>query len=71
MHIADSLNCTAETNTTLQSNYAPIKMLEKILHRIDPEPAFTWHHAVGSVLTGQWPMPVGWLNSLSPCNIQN
>ena len=25
IHIADSLHCTAETNTTLQSNYTPIK----------------------------------------------
>ena len=25
IHIADLLNCTAETNTTLQSNYTPIK----------------------------------------------
>ena len=25
IHIADSLRCTAETNTTLQSNYTPIK----------------------------------------------
>ena len=24
-HIADSLSCTAETNTTLSSNYTPIK----------------------------------------------
>ena len=26
IHIADSLCYTAETNTTLQSNYTPIKM---------------------------------------------
>ena len=25
IHIADSLYCAAETNTTLQSNYTPIK----------------------------------------------
>ena len=25
IHIADSLFCTAETNTTLESNYSPIK----------------------------------------------
>lgn len=25
IHIADSFNCTAESNTTLQSNYMPIK----------------------------------------------
>ena len=25
MHMADSCCCTAETNTTLQSNYSPIK----------------------------------------------
>ena len=25
-HIADSLCCIAETNTTLQSNYTPIKI---------------------------------------------
>ena len=25
IHIADSLHCTAETNTTLYSNYTPIK----------------------------------------------
>ena len=25
IHIADSFNCTAETNATLQSNYMPIK----------------------------------------------
>jgi len=24
IHIADSLHCTTETNTTLQSNYTPI-----------------------------------------------
>ena len=24
IHVADSLYCTAETNTTLQSNYTPI-----------------------------------------------
>ena len=31
-HVADSLCCTAETNTTLQSNYIPIfkKRLSKI-----------------------------------------
>ena len=28
-HIADSLCYTAETNTTLQSNYTPIKILKK------------------------------------------
>ena len=27
IHIADSLCCTAETNTTLQSNYTPIKKM--------------------------------------------
>ena len=26
IHIADSLCCTAETNTTLQSNYTPLKI---------------------------------------------
>ena len=26
IHIADSLCCTAETNTTLYSNYTPIKI---------------------------------------------
>ena len=30
MRMADSLCCTAETNTTLWSNYTPIKMLKKI-----------------------------------------
>ena len=25
IHIADSLHCTAETNSTLKSNYPPIK----------------------------------------------
>ena len=25
IHIADSLHCTAEANTTLQSNYTPIR----------------------------------------------
>ena len=29
IHIADSLHCTAETNTPLESNYTPIKMLRK------------------------------------------
>ena len=29
MHTADSLHCTAETNTTLQSNYTPIKKKRK------------------------------------------
>ena len=29
IHIADSLCYTAETNTTLSSNYTPIKMLKK------------------------------------------
>ena len=24
IHIADSLHCTAETNTTLKSNYTPV-----------------------------------------------
>ena len=26
MHIADSLCCTAKTNTTLESNYMPVKI---------------------------------------------
>ena len=30
-HIADSLCCTAETNTTLQSNYIPIETKTKIM----------------------------------------
>ena len=29
MHNADSLFCTVEINTTLQSNYTPIKILKK------------------------------------------
>ena len=29
MHIADSLCCTAETKTTLSSNYTPIKIKSK------------------------------------------
>ena len=29
MHIADSLCYTAATNTTMQNNYTPIKMLKK------------------------------------------
>ena len=33
MHIADSLCYTAETNTTLCSNYIPIKMLKKIKNK--------------------------------------
>ena len=27
IHITDSLHCTAGTNTTLQSNYIPIKLI--------------------------------------------
>ena len=30
-HIADSFCCIAETNTTLQSNYTPIKNLKALL----------------------------------------
>ena len=30
IHIADSLYCAAETNTTLQSNYTPIKFLKQL-----------------------------------------
>ena len=33
MHMTDSLCYTAETNTTLQSNYTPIKMLKEIKRR--------------------------------------
>ena len=33
MHIADSLCCTVEMNTTLQSNYTPIKNKLKIKHK--------------------------------------
>ena len=29
MHRADSLCCTAETNTALQSNYTPVKILKR------------------------------------------
>ena len=29
IHIADTLCCTAETNTTLQSNYPPVKKKKK------------------------------------------
>ena len=31
IHIADSFNCTAESNTTLQSNYMPIKKKKNAL----------------------------------------
>ena len=31
IHIADSFCCSAETNTTLQSNYIPIKKKQNIL----------------------------------------
>ena len=31
IHIADSLHCTAETNTTLQSNCTPIKEINKYI----------------------------------------
>ena len=33
MHIADSLCCTVEMNTALQSNYTPIKNKLKIKHK--------------------------------------
>ena len=33
IHIANSLCCTAETSTTLQSNYMPIK--KKIIHELE------------------------------------
>ena len=33
IHIADSLCCTVEMNTTLQSNYTPIKNKLKIKHK--------------------------------------
>ena len=32
IHIADSLPCTAETNTTLYSNYTPIKLLSQVIN---------------------------------------
>ena len=35
IHIADSLHCTAETNTTLYSNYTPIVIIIKPSHLID------------------------------------
>ena len=35
IHIADSLCCTAETNTTLLSNYAPVKINSKVKCRRD------------------------------------
>ena len=31
VYITDSLCCTAETNTTLYTNYTPIKILNKCL----------------------------------------
>ena len=36
IHIADSLRCTAETNTTLESNYTPLKkiLIKKSYHGI-------------------------------------
>ena len=34
IHIADSLCCTAEINTTLYSNYTPIKILKNFKKRI-------------------------------------
>ena len=33
IHTADSLHCTAETNTTLQSNYIPINFFFKFFEK--------------------------------------
>ena len=35
IHVADSLLCTAETSTTLQSNYIPIKNKDKKFIPVD------------------------------------
>ena len=43
MHIADSLGCSAEVNTTLESNYTPIKK-----KRVNEELRFLLHSCVSS-----------------------
>ena len=40
IHIADSLHCTEETNTTLQSNYTPI-IKKKRINSTEREPSYT------------------------------